>query len=359
MQTCMSRKNEFVRMSWWDVAPHLTLHDVATLQTELRRLYPTLVMFPRSYHFHELGDEPRRPEFIHNMVEHFTPKLSSDGEYTANNGLALRVPWPEDIATGNPQRLFGRPHRRPYQDSKEAFRRFGRTVYFRAPTLMSGMMLSSIKLKPSPYAIATAFSIPIEAVPHIRLLASLGSFDAEIPYDTKDPEVTTFAKSVSSILSKLTVRTSCAYDGLTREPIYTYSHQPISKHFLKQCALETDLHLHLEGLSKNRLLFNGPTPAQRWKWRREAGLPPEKKPAPLQVPKFLPHESLKWWRENVQSIPIDLRLDMNKMANRAMYEHVAAQTPGFERPENPKIPLILPETDIWAETRKRTTAELI
>lgn len=348
----MVRKNEFVRMSWWDAASHLTMPDVAALQAELKRLYPTLVMFPRSHHFHELGQEPRQPEFIHDMVEHFKPKLNAAGKYAHNYALALRVPWPEDIAAGNPQRLIGRPHRRPYQDSKEAFRRFGRTVYFKAPTTECGMMLCGITIEPSPAAVAAALEIPVEAIPPFRVLASLGGFRVELPYDTEDPEVTAFAKTVSSILSKQAVRTSCTYDGMTREPVFTSSHLPISKRFLQRCAIEPDLHLHLGGVYQGRLLFCGPTPAQRWKWRREAGLPPEPKPAPLQVPKFLPHESLKWSRENSRPIPVGLHVEMNKMANRAMYEHVAAQSIDFVPFPDIPVPAILPETDIWEGARK-------
>jgi hypothetical protein len=355
----MARKNEFVRMSWWEVAPYLTMPDVAALQSELKRLYPTLVMFPRSHHFHELGQEPRRPEFVDDMVEHFKPKLSADSKYAHNYALALRIPWPEDIATGNPQRLIGRPHRRPYQDSNETFRRFGRTVYFRAPTTQSGMMLASITIQPPPAAVASAFDIPLEVIPSFRTLASLGGFGVELPYDTEDPEVTAFAKIVPGILSRQTVRTSCIYDGMTREPVLTYSHMPISKRFAQQCAVQPDLHLHFDGIYQGRPLFCGPTPAQRWKWRREAGLPPERKPAPLQVPKLLPHESLKWWRENVRRIPIELRIAMNKMANRAMYEHVAAQSIDFVPSADISVPTILPETDIWSESarpRKKDTS---
>lgn len=349
----MARRNEFVRMSWWDAAPHLTMPDVVALQSELKRLYPTLVMFPRSHHFHELGQEPRRPEFVDDMVEHFKPKLNPAGQYVHNYPLALRVPWPEDIATGNPQRLIGRPHRRPYQDSKEAFRRFGRTVYFRESMRDSHMMLSGLTIAPPRSAVAAALNLPEETIPPFRILASLGGFGVELPYDTEDPEVTAFAKTVSSILGKQTVRTSCIYDGMTREPILTYSHMPISKRFLQRCAVEPDLHLHLDGVCQERLLFCGPTPAQRWKWRREAGLPPEPKPAPSQVPKLPSHEWWKWMRTNVQSIPVELRIVMNKMANRAMYEHVAAQSPGFVRPADATIPIVLPETDIWSEAQRR------
>ncbi|MBI2256267.1 MAG: hypothetical protein HYU58_16710 [Proteobacteria bacterium] len=349
----MARKNEFVRMSWWEAAPYLTMPDVSALQSELKRLYPTLVMFPRSYHFHELGEEPRRPEFVNDMVEHFKPTLNVNGKYAHNYALALRVPWPEDIATGNPQRLIGRPHRRPYQDSKEAFRRFGRTVYFQTSIYESGMMLAGITIEPPPAAVAAALDMPVEAVPSFRILASLGGFRVELPYDTEDPEVTAFAKTVSSILSKQAVRTSCTYDGLTREPVFVYSHMPISKRYLQRCAVEPDLHVHLGGVYQGRLLFRGPTPVQRWKWRREAGLPPEPKPAPLRVPKFLPHESLKWSRENSRRIPVDLHLEMNKMANRAMYDYVAAQTPGFVPSPDIPMPTILPETDIWSRSPRQ------
>jgi hypothetical protein len=219
------------------------------------------------------------------------------------------------------------------------------------------MMLCGITVEPPPAAVAAALDIPVEAIPPFRVLASLGGFRVELPYDTEDPEVTAFAKTVSSILGKLAVRTSCTYDGMTREPVFTSSHLPISKRFLQRCAIEPDLHLHLGGVYQERLLFRGPTPAQRWKWRREAGLPPEPKPAPLQVPKFLPHESLKWSRENSRRFPVGLHVEMNKMANRAMYEHVAAQTIGFVSSTDIPVPRILPETDIWSESAKRQTKD--
>lgn len=349
----MARKNEFVHMSWWDASPHLTMPDMAVLQLELKRLYPTLVMFPRSHHFHELGQEPRRPEFVDDMVEHFRPKLNAAGDYTYNYPLALRVPWPEDLATGNPQRLIGRPHRRPYEDSKEAFRRFGRTVYFRESMRESHLMLGGITIEPPREIVAAAFDIPIEAIPSFRVLASRGGFNVELPHDTEDPEVAAFAKTVSGILSKQTVRTSSLYDGMTREPVLTYSHMPISKHFVRQCAIEPDLHIGLDGIYQGRPLFCGPTPTQRWKWRREAGLPPEPKPAQLQVPKLLPHESLKWRRENIRRIPVDLRIAMNKLANKAMYEYVTSQDADFVSSPGRPVPTILAETDVWSESPRQ------
>jgi hypothetical protein len=327
--------------------------DVAALQSELKRLYPTLVMFPRSHHFHELGQEPRRPEFIDDMVEHFRPRLNAEGNYRHNYPLALRVPWPEDLATGNPQRLIGRPHRRPYQDSKEAFRRFGRTVYFRESMRESHMMLGGITIEPPRASVASAFDIRLEAVPPFRVLASRGGFNVELPYDTEDPEVAAFAKTVSSILGKQTVRTSCLYGGPAQQPILTYSHMPISKRFLQRCAVEPGLHLHLYGAYQSRPLFCGPTPAQRWKWRREAGLPPEPKPAPLQVPKMLPHEWLMWLRANVRSIPVDLRIAMNKLANKAMYEYVISQMADFTPSADMPVPTILAETDVRSESPRQ------
>ena len=104
----MTRKNPFVRMSWIESYPHLTHEDIAVLQAELRRLYPTLVMFPRAHHFHERGEEPRQPEFIDDMIAHFQPRIDLKWGYRSGGAIAVRVPWPEDIATGNPQRLIGR-----------------------------------------------------------------------------------------------------------------------------------------------------------------------------------------------------------------------------------------------------------
>nr|WP_298683277.1 hypothetical protein [uncultured Dongia sp.] len=354
----MTRKNPFVRMNWIENYPHLIHHDVAVLQNEMKKLYPTLVMFPRAHHFHELGAEPRRPELIHNMVEHFTPRVGPKGGYISGQALAVRVPWPEDIATGNPQRLIGRPHRRPFDDSKEAFRRFGRTVYFHQVHSVSMMLFCGITIQPPPALLAMIGGIKSEDMPPFRYLACLGGFHVEMPHDTEDLEVVAFVKSVSSIINRLTTRTSCAYDGFTGEPLITYSHQPISRYFAKLCASERYLYRSINGVYQGHLCLSGPTPAQRWKWRRELGLSPGPKPAALSIPKLRPHEMLKWTRANLVAVPNDFHVEENKLANRAMYEYVAARTPGFVMPADPVIPKILPETDIWTEQQRQARESL-
>ena len=354
----MTRINPFVRMSWIEDYPYLVQQDVATIEAELRKLYPTLVMFPRSYHFHELGDEPRKPTFIDNMVENFMPKIGPGGGYYSGRAIALRVPWPEDIATGNPQRLIGRPHRRPFDDSKDAFRRFGRNVYFDTHTSHSEMLLCGITIQPPAELFASCYDVPAKDMPSFRYLGAIDGFKVEMPYDTEDSEVVTFVKTVSSLINRLTVRTACLYDGITKEPLATCSHPRISKNFSQRCAVEPNLYRGFFGIYRGHPAFLGPTPAQRWKWRREFGLPAEPKPAALSVPKFLPHEMLKWTRENLVSVPNEFRVEENKLANRAMYDYVAAHTPGFVMPADPVIPRILAETDIWSEVQRSARESL-
>jgi hypothetical protein len=354
----MTRKNPFVRMNWIENYPHLVHQDIAVLQNELRKLYPTLVMFPRAHHFHELGAEPRRPEFIHDMVEHFTPRVGPKGGYMSGQAMAVRVPWPEDIETGNPQRLIGRPHRKPFDDSKDAFRRFGRTVYFRQAYSESMMLFCGITIQPPPELFAAIGNVKSTNIPPFRYLACIGGFHVEMPYDTEDPDVTAFIKSVSGIVNRLTTRTSCVYDGMTGEPLVIYSHQPISRSFSTRCAVERHLHRDIRGFYRGHPCFSGPTPAQQWKWRRELGLPAEPKPAALSGPKLLPHEMLKWTRANLIAVPNDFRVEQNKLANRAMYEYVTTRMPGFVTPADPVIPKILAETDIWTEQQKQARESL-
>lgn len=354
----MTRKNPFVRMSWIEDYPYLAHQDVALIEAELRRLYPTMVMFPRSYHFHELGNEPRKPEFIDNMIENFLPKIGPAGGYLAGRAIALRVPWPEDIATGNPQRLIGRPHRRPFDDSKEAFRRFGRTVYFDSRSSKSDMLLCGITIEPPAELLAAHCGTPHRGMPAVRYLGAIDGFKVEAPHDTDDPEVVSFVKAVASIINRVVVRTLCLYDGITGEPLVTYSHPRISKSFSQRCAVEPHLYHHFLGTYRGHPAFLGPTPAQRWKWRRELGLPMEPKPAPLSIPKLRPHEMLKWTRANLVAVPNDFHVEENKIANRAMYEYVAARTPGFVMPADPVIPKVLAETDIWSEQQRRAQESL-
>lgn len=347
----MTRKNPFVRMSWIESYPHLTQDDVAILQAELKHLYPTLVMFPRSYHFHKLGDEPRRPEFIDDMVKHFLPTIDLKWGYRWGEAIAVRVPWPEDITTGNPQRLIGRPHRQPFDDSKEAFRRFGRTVYFKPDIGISRMMLCGITVQPPVELFLAHCSIAAKDMPSFQFLGSLGGFHIEMPHDTEDPEVVAFVKSVSSIVNKLTTRTACLYDGITGNALVSWSGQPVSRSYMRRCALEPHLYLYCNySTYDGHPLFTGPTPAQRRKWRREAGLSDDVARPPISVPKFLPHQYLAWSRANTREFPFEAQIEVNRLANRALYEYAAARTPGYEMlPLGAEIPRVLPEQvpDTW------------
>ena len=257
-------------MSWLQRAPHLVQEDVAQLQSELRKLYPEMVIFPRRYHFHELGEEVRKPVFIDDMVEHFQPRIDPESRwgYRSGDAVAIRVPWPDELASGNSQRLIGRPHRRPYDDSPEAFRRFGSTEYF---GVQSTECFTGITIDVSPQVLLPYCAPGVTLAPFSLLAENVG-FDIEMPHDTEDLEVVAFVKSVSSIANRLGSSGLCYYDLVTGEPLFVLRGQPISRYFLKKCALQRNLYLYLDlGTLNGHPIAAGPTPAQKRKWRRETG----------------------------------------------------------------------------------------
>jgi len=267
----MTHRNPFVRMRWLQIRPRLTRHDIACFQERMRELYPELVIFPRRYHFHELGEETHRPEFIEDMISHFEPRLDPAAKfgYCVGEPVALRVPWPDDIASGNPQRLIGRPHRRPFSDSPEAFRRFGRTIY-----LDSGSSLcftgETIRVEPS---LLLPHSKPGTRMAPVSLLVDCDGCHIELPHDRDDPEVDSFVKASTRIINALTSTSVCYYDLVTGEALFIKRTQPTSRSFLKRCAVEPRLYLSLgHGTVNGHPFAIGPTPAQIRRWRREAGL---------------------------------------------------------------------------------------
>ena len=266
----MTRKNPHLHMRWLQRAPHLVQEDVAQLQSELRKLYPEMVIFPRRYHFHELGEEVRKPVFIDDMVEHFQPWIDPKGWQGYRSGIpvAIRVPWTEEIASGNPQRLIGRPHRQPFDDPPQAFRRFGRTAYFgtRSSECFSGITIEVLPALLQPYCDREI------QIPSISLFAESDGFDIEMPHDSEDPEVVEFVKSVTSIAGQLASSTLCYYDLATGEPLFVLRGQPVSRNVLKKCASHMNLFLDLlPGTLNGHAIVVGPTPAQKRKWRRESG----------------------------------------------------------------------------------------
>ncbi|WP_374369965.1 hypothetical protein [Dongia sp.] len=313
----MGRKNPFVRMNWLQRAPRLVQDDVMVLQLELRRLYPQMVLFPKRYHFHELGQEVGRPAFIEDMIEHFQPwiKASSRFGYTSGEPIAVRVPWPEEIASNNPQRLIGRPHRRPFDDSPEAFRRFGRTVYFgpRSSICYSGIILDL----PNELIVGTGEN----SKSNIRVLAECDGFEMEIPYDTEDEEVVAFVKSITSIITRLGSSAYCYYDCVTGEALFMLHAHPASKSFMKRCAMEPGLYLYLEhGTVNGHPIGIGPTPAQRRKWRREAGLgddPKLQNPPSITLPEYS-----AWHRDRLQKYPDEVFKELRRLKSEAFFRYM-------------------------------------
>lgn len=321
-------------MNWLRRGPHLTQDDVRVLQAELRRMFPEMVIFPRRYHFHELGEEVRKPVFIDDMVEHFQPVLYPSGTFGFAGGeqIAVRVPWPEEIASGNPQRLIGRPHRRPYDDSPAAFRRFGRTVYFGTG---SDMAFSTVTVE-VPASMLVAGIAP--AAPNIRFLAKDAGFHVEIPHDTEDMEVVTFVKAVMSIVNRLATSTCCLCDCITGKPLASLRTQPLSKSFLKRCALEPGLFMSLEmGTLNGHPCGVGPTPAQRRKWRREAGLDVDSTYDNSSMMSW--SEMLDRWEESFVRYPEPILDEISRLKKEAFFAYMRErEEKGLARPYVPYSP---------------------
>lgn len=317
----MGRKNPFVRMNWLQRAPRLVKDDVIELQTALRNLFPEMVLFPRSYHFHELGDEVKRPQFIEDMARHFEPHIVPLTMAVGESGgaLAVRVPWPDEISSGNLQRLLGRPHRLPYDDSPQAFRRFGRTAYFNS---RSEMCYSGV-----------AVELSATLVPHhgdtrarpIRVLLEYDGFEVEIPHDADDREVVAFAKSVMSIVNRLGTNAHCYYDCVTGAPLFVLRGQPSSKSFMMRCAMEPGLYLYLvNGTVGGHPIGVGPTPAQVRKWRREAGLSDDSK---LQNPPAMSWpEYSAWHQHHVVKFSEDMLQEISRLKSEAFAQYISNRT---------------------------------
>ena len=315
----MTQKNPFVRMNWLQRAPHLVQEDVAHLQSELRKLYPEMVIFPRSYHFHELGEEVRKPVFIDDMVEHFQPWIEPERRwgYRSGDAVAIRIPWAEELASGNSQRLIGRPYRRPYDDPPEAFRRFGRTAYFgvRSTECFTGITIDV------PPALILPYCAPGVELAPFSLLAEDVGFDVEMPHDTGDEEVVAFVKSVTSIANRLGSSTYCHYDLVTGEPLFIMRGQPMSRSFLRKCTFQPHLYCSLAlGTYNGHPIVEGPTPSQRRKWRREAGLgddPSLQNPPILSWPDFSRH-----YDPRLQRYPDAFFSELRRLKDEAFFRYM-------------------------------------
>lgn len=255
-------------MRWQNLRPRLVFEDIEDILARLRQVYPELVLFPRVFHFPD-RQEPRYTT----MPVRFYPELRDYLERPwlegglSPYGLALRVPWPEDIASGDPERLIGGRNRRAYEDDVAAYRQFGRAVY-----LDCG--ISQEIVPANRRAIAELLNIKEDEVPEVRWFRHyMSQNNIELLYNSADPDITAFVKTVRQCMRGLTTSTNAAYDVLTGEPIHNFPTRLESLRWLRRCALEDNLYLGPGVFRDGKVLFSGPPPRLLKKWREEAGLP--------------------------------------------------------------------------------------
>jgi hypothetical protein len=263
----MTYSNPHLPMRWQNLAPRLLLEDVAEIVERLRQIYPELVLFPRGLHIHG-NREPRYDtvpvRFYSSPREYHDDPWLDDG--LSPCGLALRVPWPEDLAAGDPERLIGGRHRRAYDDDAITYRRFGRVVY-----LDSGINLEIVSADRS--AIAALLKISRAEVPEIRWFRHyMSQSSIEFLYNSADQDLTDFVKNVRQCMRGLTTTMNATYDVMTREPLNCFKTRPESIRWLRRCAVEDDLYLGPGSLIEGKIAFLGPPPRLLRQYREEAGL---------------------------------------------------------------------------------------
>lgn len=263
----MTYSNPYLPMRWQNLRPRLLFEDIEEIVARLRLIYPDLVLFARGLHIHARR-EPRYAttpiRFYSGLRDYLENPWLEDG--LSPYGLALRVPWPEDIASGDPERLIGGRHRRAYEDDIDAYRRFGRVVY-----LDSGISQEVVLANRS--AIAQILHVDEVKVPNIRWFRRYTSQNnIEFLYNSADPEMTAFVTNVRQCLRGLTTSVNAAYDIMTGEPLFGFPTRQESLRWLRRCALEEDLYLGPSSLFDGKVLFSGPPPRLLKKWREDAGL---------------------------------------------------------------------------------------
>ena len=271
----MTYRNPHLRMRWQDSRPRLLREDINEIVERLRIIYPDLVLFGRGLHLHGI----REPRYETAPVKFYV----SHSDYVENPwlqdglspyGLALRVPWLEDIADGDPERLIGGRHRRAYEDDAATYRSFGRVVY-----LSSGINEEIVHANKG--VIAEISGVNEHQIPDIRYFRhSESQVSVEFLYDADDPDVLAFVQNVQHCMRGLTTSVEAAYDVLTGEPIHAFPTRPASRRWHRQCALEDHLYLGPDSFTGNRVEFIGPHPRLLKKWREEAGLPYGRKTDP-------------------------------------------------------------------------------
>lgn len=268
-------------MRWQNLRPRLLREDISEIVERLRIIYPELVLFPRGFHLHGV----REPRYDTAPVKFY----ADHGDYVDNPwledglspyGLALRVPWPEDIASGNAERLIGDRARRAYEDDTLRYRRFGRVVY-----LSSGMNEEIVHANRR--VIAEIAGVKEDDIPDIRYFRHFTSqVSVEFLYNADDADLLAFVQNVRASMRGLTTSTNAIYDVITGEPVSTFSTRAESIRWQKRCALEDHLYLGPNASTGSRVEFIGPNPRLLKKWREEAGLPYGRKTDPKLVKKL-------------------------------------------------------------------------
>ena len=274
----MTYGNPHLPLRWYDLRPRLLLEDIEDIVERLRRFYPELVLFPRGLHLHALpvpGYDTVPVRFYANPREYEDDPWLEGG--LSPYGLALRVPWPDESASQDPERLIGGRGRYPYKDDRQVYRRFGRVLY-----LSSGICQEIVHANKS--AIADITGVSARDIPDIRYFRYfMSQTSVEFLHDSSDPDMVSFVRHVRLSMRGLTTTTNACYDVITGEPVYAFPVLAESKRWLRRCALEDHLYSGPGARSGNRVLFMGPTPRLLKKWREEAGLPYGKLTNPKEV----------------------------------------------------------------------------
>lgn len=295
----MTYGNPHLRMRWQDLAPCLLDEDFHEIVERLRAIYPSLVLFARGLHF----PDHREARYATMPIRFYT----SYADYLINPwlekhvsplGLALRVPWPEDLASGNPEKLIGGRKRHAYEDNVDNYRKYGLIVYI-------GGAVGREIVSANNRVIAEIAGIEANLVPDIRYFRdTLKRSSVEFLYDTDDADYLDFKRNVKLCIGGLTTSTQATYDVLTCEPLHAFPARPTSLRWLRHCALEEHLYTGPSGYAGQRVEFIGPHPKLVKKYRLEAGLSYVPKTDPRSI-KRLDHLALmaRIRAEDVKRLP--------------------------------------------------------
>jgi hypothetical protein len=263
----MTYSNPHLRMRWQDLAPCLLDDDFHEIVERLRVIYPDLVLFARGFHF----PDHREPRYATMPIRFYKDYLSFVADPWVENGvrpfgLALRVPWPEDIASGDPERLIGGRKRYAYEDDVAGYRKYGRTMYL-------GGAVGRHIVSANKQLIAEIAGIDVSLVPDVRYFRGrLARSSIEFLYNADDADYVDFVRNVRRSTRGLTTSVEASYDVLTGEPLHAFPSRPTSLRWFQRIALEDNLYTGPSGYSGQRVEFMGPHPKLVKKYRLEAGL---------------------------------------------------------------------------------------